>query len=342
MCNKWRNWTQGRCRTGEIMTTNWDKTKPASTEFVSNFPQEAQNNWGALEDALGRQHVFPGTQGGTAGTSQATTSTPGHLAVATAAECQTGTDNTKAVTPLGLTAGVSTAGNTAFGKLKVHSNAGTPASKVDILAHSAVLIGSTENYRAMNVSVTVDATVTGANGLDAGSLGTNWYYFYIIAKADGTVAGLCSLSATTPGLPTDYLYALLVSAIYYDTTAFRKVNQYGTRVNYTGVALSMFTAAYSGWTSVDISAFVPPNALTVIAQPYSGTNGQFFAVAWNNVPTNICVFVAYDTANFEGVVCSLSPFPYVLNPAAPQTLFVESLSGGSHGGFYLKGYELDI
>ncbi|MDD3493692.1 MAG: hypothetical protein PHZ19_09385 [Candidatus Thermoplasmatota archaeon] len=49
------------------MSTNWNKAIPASVEPVNLFPDEAVKNWTALEDALSREHIFPGDEGVSAG-----------------------------------------------------------------------------------------------------------------------------------------------------------------------------------------------------------------------------------------------------------------------------------
>ena len=353
------------------MTTNWDKTKPSSVEFVSNWPTEATNNWGALEDALGREHTFPGNQGTTAGQHRAATeSVTGTARFATAAEIAAGSDDTVMVSPLGLQTGLSGTGQTRYGRLKVYNNAGTPASKIDLTASSLLLTdGGTPviPFRVTDVSLTIDGTVTGANGLDTGSLSVGWYYLYVIAYIDGSsvlhVSGLLSTSASAPILPTNYIYYGLFSSIYYyqdpltSAYQFRKIRQYNNKVNHTGICAeydsgsstwlypgSMYTSAELSWTSKDISAFVPPNGLTAIMQPYGGSasGGIYHAIAWDGTPTNECPLTGGSFALFDGIKQTMSPFTYVLNPAAPQTIYAKSYDGTDRGGSFLKGYELDI
>ncbi len=45
----------------------WDKTKPASGEKLRTSRPEIVENWDCLEDALAREHTFPGEKGSTAG-----------------------------------------------------------------------------------------------------------------------------------------------------------------------------------------------------------------------------------------------------------------------------------
>lgn len=49
------------------MPTNWDKNKPAGTDKLRDSDDMIRDNWGALQDALQRNHEFPGDEGNTAG-----------------------------------------------------------------------------------------------------------------------------------------------------------------------------------------------------------------------------------------------------------------------------------
>jgi len=49
------------------MATNWDKDKPAGTQKIRLSDEEIRANQAALEDAIGRNHEFPGNENTTAG-----------------------------------------------------------------------------------------------------------------------------------------------------------------------------------------------------------------------------------------------------------------------------------
>ena len=309
---------------------------------MSNWPTESQNNSGALEDALSREHTFPGNQGTTAGVHRAaTTSLTGTMRIATAAECQTGTDNTTAVSPLGLQAGVSTAGNTSYGRLKVHNNSGTPLTKVDITARSAVLAGTTENYRALNVSVTVDATVTGANGIDLGSLaGSTWYYFYIIGKADGTISGLVSLSPTSPTMPTDYIYKLMVCADITDASShFLPFRQYANKFRYASAVSALSAGSAATLTSVSLITSLPPNLVNevllhvnVLAGGYDGAG----CLSYDGVN----IFHNQNVTSFMG--SHQSACQAIMPVAVSQTIYYEVTGATNELSLDVEGFELDI
>ena len=72
--------------------------------------------------------------------------------------------------------------------------------------------------RLTNVNLTVDITTAGANGLDTGTeTAFVWYYLHAIYNATlSSQAGLLSLSADNPTLPSGYTYSGLVGAIRND------------------------------------------------------------------------------------------------------------------------------
>lgn len=126
------------------------------------------------------------------------------------------------------------------------NNTVTPNTKVDITATSAILEGTLSGLKVSGVSVTIDATTTGANGLDTGTLVANtWYYQWIIS--DGTTtAGLLSTSSTAPTMPTNYVYKLRVGAIQTDATpVFYRVKQRGREAQY---AITAGTNTAAPWT----------------------------------------------------------------------------------------------
>ncbi len=51
----------------------WDKNKPAGNQKIRLSDEEIRANWAALEDALSREHIFPGTEGVDAGEHKAVT-----------------------------------------------------------------------------------------------------------------------------------------------------------------------------------------------------------------------------------------------------------------------------
>lgn len=98
----------------------------------------------------------------------------------------------------------------------------TPADNqsVTITADHVVVADNTNAARILStVSLTIDLDVSGANGLDNGSLTANTGYFFYVIDNGATTAGLASTSATAPILPSGYTYKALVGWATTDNTA---------------------------------------------------------------------------------------------------------------------------
>ena len=111
-------------------------------------------------------------------------------------------------------------GNSSATGLVVKNNAGTPNTKIDVTALQAFMVNSVGvGSYSSSISVTIDLTVSGVNGLDTGSIvSSNWYHIYLISNGAIT-AGLASLSSTAPTLPTGYVFALRVGAMLTDSSS---------------------------------------------------------------------------------------------------------------------------
>jgi len=126
---------------------------------------------------------------------------------------------------------------------------------------------STEVQYIETGNLTVDITASGANGLDTGAeAGNTWYNIFVIAKSDGTVASLLSLSATAPTMPSGYTFKRRVGAVRNNgSSAFIEFEQFGNRVYYIDIPIALSAgAATPSFTNVDISAHVPPTSREII------------------------------------------------------------------------------
>jgi len=123
------------------------------------------------------------------------------------------------------------------------------------------------------VSLSLNTATVGANGLNTGTLAINtWYHKYVIFNPNtGTVAALCSLSATAPTLPSGYTHWMRMGAFQTDGTTANKFPlamtwkdnraQYKTGVgNVPPGGLAIATGA-SARTSVAWSSVFPPTAI---------------------------------------------------------------------------------
>jgi hypothetical protein len=164
--------------------------------------------------------------------------------------------------------------------LKVYNDVTTPNTKVDVVADEVICQDSNGNsLKATSVNLVIDITASGANGLDTGSkANSTWYYIFVIMKADGTTAGLLSLSSTTPTMPTGYAYMGLVGAVMVNGSGnFITFSQKGKKVC-SVVVLLVNAGTASTPTLVNLST-VPPTATAVYLKVVGASTSSNWAWA---------------------------------------------------------------
>lgn len=129
--------------------------------------------------------------------------------------------------------------------LVIKNNATTPDTKIDISAGLVFLSSSSGSAFFSSASLTINATTTGVDGLDTGSLAANQEY-YVFLISDGTnIKSLLSLSATSPTMPAGYTMAQRFGAFKTDgSSKFYRVIQNGNRAQY---AVTAATNTASMW-----------------------------------------------------------------------------------------------
>lgn len=168
----------------------------------------------------------------------------------------------------------------AHDNLVITLNSVTPDEQVDIDADAVLLENSSENiYKATSVNLTIDTASSGAaNQLDTGAIAADtWYYFHVIYNGT-TVAGLASLSSSSPTIPSGYTYSAYVGAGLTDATSdfinFKQVNKRASL----NVPILDINASGFGATSATAAVTVPPNAI-----------GEFGAIHTNSVSSYMLV-----------------------------------------------------
>jgi len=159
--------------------------------------------------------------------------------------------------------------------IAARTNSATPNSKIDITADELLLKDSNSlAFLASTVSVTIDMATSGANGLDTGAeAGNTWYYGWVIAKTDGTVAGLASASATAPTMPSGYTFKALATAVRNDGSSnFIKYRQQGATAWYEAKQSILAAGTATAETAVATSTFVPPVAELAVLYCYLNMN----------------------------------------------------------------------
>ena len=220
---------------------------------------------------------------------------------------------TAAIQPAGFIGGISPL---AVG-LTVTNDGSTPNSKIDVTAQSAVLTNTAYNasVTGVNISVVIDLSSSAGssgNDLDTGSYAAStWYNVYLISNGT-TVAGLASLSSTSPTLPTGYTYYMRVGAMSSNgSTQLYRTIQRGVKAQYqvigssttptypilvNGSTGSPTTPTYTAFQVTGNGYVLPPTAqtVTIFMNIYGngacigamGPNGSYGALAYNAAPSN--------------------------------------------------------
>lgn len=147
-------------------------------------------------------------------------------------------------------------------------------------------------------SINLDASGTGANGLDANDVALaidTWYYVYLIYGASG-VAGFISTSAT-PTLPVGYTYKRRVGwartynpANFYQTIMRDNIVMFS---NYKRIATGA-NIANGSWTALNINTVVPLTTRWVLMSGQVGfTGGAIITISYSRdgVTTHITYFL---------------------------------------------------
>jgi len=170
------------------------------------------------------------------------------------------------------------------------------SNSVVITATAVVLFDSNGNGRRFaGLSEIPSITTAGVNGRDAGSEAANtWYHIWAIAKADGTLDTLFSTSASSPTMPTDYIYKGYLGAVRNDAGSdFVEFAQHGNHVT-TPYGKTTNTLVNGGsatsFTNLNstVAAAVPPTATAIDLQcaiTPTGTVGTVFVAPGNSSTT---------------------------------------------------------
>lgn len=149
------------------------------------------------------------------------------------------------------------------------------------------------SLRQSGVNLTVNTGTIGANGLDAGSIAAStWYSVWAIYNPSTlTLAGLISLSATSPTLPSGYTYLVRLGWVRTDAASHLiPTLQNGRTAQYVNGGSGLPQMASGGpvgslttptWVAVPTGNFVPPTASKIAVALYE-YNGYGIAVVPNN------------------------------------------------------------
>ena len=156
--------------------------------------------------------------------------------------------------------------------LGLSNNATTPNTKLDVAVGS--ILDSSKTFQLnLDVAVTIDATVTGLNGLDTGSLAASTLYnvFLVADPQSYNVTGAIISASSIPVLPYGYgAYALIGYVATGAGSTFLKgywtddKSTWRTFMYDAPQATAITAGNATSYTAIDLSAFVPAVASTPV------------------------------------------------------------------------------
>jgi hypothetical protein len=140
--------------------------------------------------------------------------------------------------------------------LRIANDATSPTTKIDVTAN---MIGTVVPSGTIVINCSTSGQATG-NDLDTGTRqASKWYYIWVIYNGT-TLAGLASLSSTSPVMPGGYTYKSLVGVAVTDsqTGNFKVFSQVGNHFVYDEYQEVSVGSTAQSWTTQNYSAFIPP------------------------------------------------------------------------------------
>jgi hypothetical protein len=191
------------------------------------------------------------------------------------------------------------------------------------------------------VSVTIDTGLSnGANALDTGALGNQWYYLWVIF--DGTTtSGLLSGSSTAPTLPGSYTWKALVGAVNRTGAAFVQFYQRDREVFLEDLtALAAGTAVGTSYQSLSLTGQVPPIAKFVSGSLGSTNNGSSECLAMAADANGLGAQTANGGINTGALNGLRTGAPYRMLIKTASTVYVKGTTATNTYQVKVSGYQI--
>jgi hypothetical protein len=237
------------------------------------------------------------------------------------------------------------------------NNASTPNTQFDLAADAVVLRDANNQtitrHNPSGVTCNISTAGPAANGRDQAGAFTagSWVHVYwIYEPGSGTVASLASATAppTGPTLPSGYTYWAYAGAVYFTSgSALRKVRLKGSWAYYEEYQMVLASGSATSETTVSVSTFVPPNALTMRVMVESVTvvatgGGAAVAAAKLRVVTGNDAYVARAYAPAAGQTIQTAGGSTVLPNISQAFIYFMTNSGtvsSSNVAVAVAGYQ---
>ena len=212
---------------------------------------------------------------------------------------------------------------------------------------SATLVSTTSGNNPINISSfsgTLYLTGSiGANGLDAGGLTANTFYWIWLISTGTTTSLLASTSNTSPTMPSGYTYLALIGVLRTDgsnnTIPFMFANG---QFDYIVTPMTQIASGSTGstWTQISVSSYVPTGAVRVRGSMHCNNNTINAAAAPINMGS---ISASNGSLNWilngsnGGADYSNTPFDFPLvtqsvwwwSNGSPNSLFITGFSIGT-------------
>lgn len=177
------------------------------------------------------------------------------------------------------------------------------SANVTVTADEVAVESTSNAYQTLrSVNLTIAGTSSGvANGLDTGALAVStWYSVWVIWNGT-TAAGLLSLSATAPAMPSGYTHKARVGWIRTDASGNKyplAFKQFGRKVRFVVVpgtnltALPILGSGTATWpTALATGNFVPPGVASAIFK-VDGSNLVSGSIYFGPSASNLLVYMS--------------------------------------------------
>jgi hypothetical protein len=218
------------------------------------------------------------------------------------------------------------------------------SSTVSVSADEVVVRGASGDPVLLSgLSLSINSSTTGADGLDTGTLAANtWYAIWVIWNGT-TSAGLLSLSSTSPTLPSGYTHKARVGWTRIGASNPLAFKQFGRLVRWGNTGAGLPSMAGGGpvgnvntptWVSVSTAAFAPTTAasIAIVLSSTGGASGQSMVAPSSN-------YGAFSSTS------NPPPMVYTTSVSAQNLVFLGELLLESanvywahSGNFYLAAY----